>query len=239
VKEIENELKELIDGLRKNLPDVLKGVILYGSWAKGNPEKYSDIDVIALFSELDDEKIRKIREIISKIHTPRHLDFVYAKVEDFEREKIPLYTAIKKEGKIVFGECNMEISPVEPRIKYKDFFLRSKEFESHKIKMVEEIKKKHSYYGGIELCYVASKHAIQACLAMKGEGYSSKFKVLLPLCEKHFGSRIAEAFRKLFDIYVKSEYTHEIPTEEESDLALCLAKEVIRVYDMVEKEMGI
>jgi hypothetical protein len=38
---------------------------------------------------------------------------------------------------------------------------------------------------------------------------------------------------------VKSEYTHEIPTEEESDLALSLAKEVIRVYDMVEKEMGI
>ena len=238
MKEIENELTELIDKLKKNFPHTLKAVILYGSWAKGKAGDHSDIDVLVLFSNLDDENKRKIHEIYSKIHTSHHLDLVYAKLEDFEQEKIPLYTAIKKEGKIIFGECNMEISPLEPEIKYKEFFLRSKEFETNKIRMVEEIKEKHPYYGGIELCYIASKHAIQASLAMKGHGYSSKVKELLPLCERYFGNQIADAFRKLFHLYVKSKYTSQIPTEDESNLALSLAKEVMMVYDVVEKEMG-
>ncbi len=131
----------------------------------------------------------------------------------------------------------MELSPIEPQLKYREFFLRSKEFETGKIKMVEDIKKDYPSYRGIELCYVASKHAIQACLAMKGEGYSSKMSALLPLCEKYFGSQIANAFKKLFQLYIKSEYTLEIPTETESDLALNLAKEVIKVYDMMEEEI--
>ncbi len=236
MKEIENELSELVDTLKKTFPQTLKAVILYGSWAKGSSKENSDIDLIALFSELEDQNKRKIHELVFESYTKHHWDFVCATVEDFEKEKVPLYTAIKKEGRIIFGECNMEPSPIEPQIKYREFFFRSKEFETSKIKMVEKIKKEHPFYGGIELCYIASKHAIQASLAMKGEGYSSKIKVLLPLCEKYFGSKIADAFKRLFQLYVKSEYGLEIPTKTESNLAITLAKEVMKVYDMIKNE---
>ena len=82
--------------------------------------------------------------------------------------------------------------------------------------------------GIADFCFVASKHAIQAVLAMKGEGYSSKVAVLLPLTGKHLGKEIAEAFRKLFELYTKSEYGMESLTEEEARLALEHAKENLR-----------
>jgi len=239
VKEIEKKISELIDNLKKTFPQTFKALILYGSWAKGTAREDSDIDVIAIFSTLDSETRKKLFEFTFNTDSNHPLDFVYATVEDFERERMPLYTAVKKECKILFGGCNMELLNIEPHIKYKEFFLRSKEFETNKIKMAEEIKKEHPTYGGIELCYIASKHAIQASLAMKGAGYSSKVKVLLPLCEKHFGSQIADSFRKLFQLYIKSEYGLEPPSEAESTFALDLAKEVIKVYETVAEEMGI
>ena len=86
-------------------------------------------------------------------------------------------------------------------------------------------------YGIADFCFVASKHAIQASLAMKGEGYSSKVAVLLPLARKYFGRDIAEAFRTLFDLYTKSEYGIESLTEEEAMLALEHAKKILVVYN--------
>jgi predicted nucleotidyltransferase len=239
MKEIENELSKIIQIISEVFPETLKSIILYGSWAKGTAREKSDIDLLFVFSSLNDENNRRIHDLTIRIDTSHILDIVSASVEDFEKEKIPLFTAIKKEGRIVFGECNMEISNVEPKIKYREFFFRSKNFETSKIKMVEKIKEEDSFYSGIGLCYSASKHAIQASLAMKGEGYSSKIRVLLPLCEKYFGRNIADSFRKLFNLYVKSEYTLEVPTESESNLALLLAKEIIKVYEIIEKELDI
>lgn len=99
-----------------------------------------------------------------------------------------------------------------------------------KVKMAEDILKGHPSYGAVDLCFVASKHAIQITLAMKGLGYSSKVAVLLPLAEKYLGREIAETFRRLFDLYVKSEYELEFLTEKESKLAVEYAKKVMEVY---------
>lgn len=239
MEEIKNELIEIIDILKRNFLQTLKAVILYGSWAKGTAKKNSDIDLIALFSETENQNKSESQKLILNIDTKHRIDFSSTTIEDFEQEKIPLYTAIKREGVIIFGECNMEVLPIKPQLKYKEFFFKSKKFEIGKIRMVEDIKKEYPSYGGIEICYIASKHAIQACLAMQGEGYSSKISVLLPLCEKYFGSQIANAFKKLFQLYIKSEYGLEILSETKSDLALNLAKEIIKVYDMTEKKFNI
>jgi len=236
-KWIENDLLLFLDRTKNLFSGTLKAVILYGSWAKRTAKKDSDIDLLLVFSNINDVIKREVRELATKINTSHTLDIVTTTIEDFEKEKNPLYTAVKKEGKIIFGKCDMKIINVEPRIKYKEFFFRSKNFETNKIKMVEKIKKEYSSYSGIELCWFASKHAIQTCLAMKGCGYSSKFKVLYPLCKKHFGKNIADAFKKLFHLYIKSEYTAEIPSKEESNLALSLAKEIIKVYNIIEKEL--
>lgn len=229
-------VEKVVEKLKNHFPETLRAVILYGSWAKDTATESSDIDILVLFSVLDKDGKRKIHELTSEIDSEYHLDVVSAIIEEFEKEKIPLYTAVKKEGNIIFGECDMKISPENPIVKYREFFNISKDFEMEKIKMVEKIKKEDPFYSGIELCFVSSKHAVQASLAMKGEGYSSKVSILLPLCEKHFGKDISYAFRRLFQLYVKSEYGFEILTEEESKLGLELAKKVMEVYEMIENK---
>jgi len=65
---------------------------------------------------------------------------------------------------------------------------------------------------------------------MKGVGYSSKMMILLPLTEKYFGKEMAEVFKKLFHLYIKSEYGMEFLTDEEARLAVKYVQEVLTVY---------
>lgn len=230
-----NSIKELLESLTEKLKDSFKGtfkcLILYGSWAKGIAREDSDIDLLSIFEKVDGNIRKLLYEIENDTEEEKSITLVPATIEDFIKEKIPLYTAVKKEGKIIWGGVDLTINPEPPHIKYAEAFKKSKEFEMQKVKMAEEILKDHPSYGAADLCFVASKHALQMTLAMKGLGYSSKVAVLLPLAEKHLGKEIAETFKKLFDLYVKSEYGIEFLTEEESKLAVEYAKKVIEVFD--------
>jgi len=233
VDSLNDILCAIVNQLSENFRDNLKCVILYGSWAKGTARKDSDIDLLVIFEKLNTDIRKQLYEIKKEFDRDQNIEIVSTTLEDFKKEKIPLYTAIKREGKILLGKVDMSINPEEPMTKYREFFERSKEFETKKIEMAERIHKDHPSYGTAELCFVASKHAIQMALAMKGEGYSSKVSVLLPLAERHFGKHISDAFRKLFQLYVKSEYEVEFLTEEESGLAIELARRVLEVYNLI------
>jgi len=231
---LKDKLGNIQRNLSEKLKDNLKCLILYGSWAKGMATEASDIDLIVVLEKVDAD-IRKFLyecEMEGCADIERHITFLSVSIEDFRKENIPLYTAVKREGKIIWGNIDLTINPDTPHIKYAEFFKRSKEFEVQKIKIAEDILSKHPGYGSAELCFVASKHAIQAVLAMKGIGYSSKVKVLLPLTKEHLGEDIAKAFKKLLDLYTKSEYGVEFLTDEESRLAIEYAKKVLEVYNM-------
>lgn len=231
-------IQDIIRDIQKNLADRfgenLKCLILYGSWAKGTARKDSDIDILAVFEKVDGELRKSVYDIEGNIERnaerERSLTLVISNLEDFQKEKIPLYTAVKREGKVISGNMGLSINPEPPEIKYLEFFKKSYEFESRKIKIAEELLEKDFSTGTADLCFVASKHAIQAALAMKGEGYSSKVAVLLPLAERYFGKEISEPFRKLFELYIKTEYCIEFLTEEEAGSAVEYAKAVLKVY---------
>lgn len=57
---------------------------------------------------------------------------------------------------------------------------------------------------------------------MKGVDFSSKVKVLLPLLDEYFGSKVTVAFRPLFSfhIYVKAEYQFQFPNKDEGTLTM-------------------
>jgi predicted nucleotidyltransferase len=228
-------IKATIEELRKRLigkfQDNLKCLILYGSWTKGTASEYSDIDLLAIFEKVNGELRKSVWDITSDMSTERSITLVTSTVEDFTKEKLPLYTAVKKEGKIIWGNVDLTISQEKPDIKYAQAFKKSKEFETQKVITAEEMLKKHPSYGTAELCYIAAKHAIQMALAMKGIGYSSKVSVLLPLAKEHLGNEVSEKFRKLFELYIKSEYGVEFLTNEESKLAIEYAKEILKVYE--------
>ncbi len=122
----------------------------------------------------------------------------------------------------------MTVQPEPPEVKYAEFFEKSKETEYHKVQIAEEMLLQFPDHTGADLCFFAAKHAIQACLAMKGLGYSSKVSVLLPLVREHIGEDIAERFKKLFSLYIKSEYSPEFLSPEESAQCVSEAKEILR-----------
>jgi len=64
---------------------------------------------------------------------------------------------------------------------------------------------------------------------MKGRGYSSKVKVLLPIAENLLGKVVAEKLKMLFGLYVNSEYQNIDLTEEEAKTAIKTAKEILEV----------
>ena len=224
-------IEKIAENLTKRFHGNLKCLILYGSWAKGTARQTSDIDLLAVFDKSDKEIRKAVADIMGTLETERSITVLSTSLEEFQKEKIPIYTAVKKEGKVIYGNADMSVNPEPPEIKYAGFFRDSREFESRKIRTAEELLKKDMGYGMADFCFVASKHAIQAALAMKGEGYSSKVAVLLPLARKYFGRDIAEAFRTLFDLYTKSEYGIESLTEEEAMLALEHAKKILVVYN--------
>lgn len=230
IETIQDIIKSIREKIVERFGENLKCLILYGSWARGTAREHSDIDLLAVFARLDKEIRKFLDDVVSPIEKERSITLLSAGLNDFLKEKIPLYTAIKKEGKVIYGNADLTINPEPPEMKYTEFFKVSREFESRKVKIAEEIIDKDRGYGVADLCYVASKHAIQAALAMKGEGYSSKVAVLLPLAEKYFGKEIAEPFRKLFELYIKTEYGVEFLTEEEAKKAVEYARGIQKVY---------
>lgn len=227
-------IKDVLEDIKKNLTERfrenIRCLILYGSWAKGLAREDSDIDLLVVFEAMNKETGKVIHEIESHIDGERNITIVPTNLEDFRKERLPLFTAVKREGKVIYGDVDLSINPGSPKIKYSEFFKRSFEFESQKVKIAEELLEKDLASGVADLCFVASKHAIQAALAMKGVGYSSKMMILLPLTEKYFGKEMAEAFKKLFHLYIKSEYGMEFLTDEEARLAVKYAQEVLTVY---------
>lgn len=227
-------IEEILDRIQRSLverfPDNLSCLILYGSWIKGTARKDSDIDLVAIFDGLDKETQKSVDDIVRGLDQERSITIVSSNLEDFRKEKLPLFTAVKGEGKVIYGDVDLTINPEPPEIKYSEFFKRSREWELQKIKIAEELLEKDLASGIADLCFVASKHSIQAALAMKGEGYSSKMAILLPLAERYFGKEIAEPFRKLFELYIKSEYGLGFLTEEEAKLAAEYARKILQVY---------
>ena len=226
-------INKTIEALQKRLlerfSDNLKCLILYGSWAKGTAHEDSDIDLLVILNNADDKTRKLLYEIERDATEDKSITLLSSSVEEFQRERIPLYTAIKKEGNIIMGEIDIVINPEPPHIKYADYFEKSKEFETKKVKMAENIIKEYPSYGSADLCFVASKHAIQMALAIRGMGYSSKVAVLLPLAKENLGEDITDKFKRLFELYIKSEYGIEFLSQEEARLAIEYAKEILTV----------
>jgi len=133
-KSIQGDLKEVIRILRNKFGCNLQTLILYGSWIKGLAREDSDIDLLAIFNSKIEDLVRKVHMLVGKMRLERDISLVSASVKEFEKETIPLYTAVKREGQIIYGKVDLILNPEFSQIKYRDFFRRSADFEGEKIK---------------------------------------------------------------------------------------------------------
>ena len=96
----------LLERIRTNLQDAfkdrLRGVILYGSEARGQADPDSDIDLLVLLEGPVDGRrdswtcIRALYDLTLETERPIHAKPV--DVRDYEAQNFPLYRSVKREG---------------------------------------------------------------------------------------------------------------------------------------------
>ncbi len=102
------EIKKFVEQIQKILRNRLKKVILYGSYARGDFHKNSDIDIMIL-TDLDEEEIENYRDKISDVAYDIELDtgvILSPVIKNIEKYNIrtgfiPFYKNVQKEGVVL------------------------------------------------------------------------------------------------------------------------------------------
>lgn len=103
-------LQDFQTDLLKIYGENLQGIILFGSYARGDFRQGSDIDLLLLFDESynattkEDEIYDKIAEKI--VETNYVISLIPTSVQLFETKKTPLFLNVKKEGIELWKKMN-------------------------------------------------------------------------------------------------------------------------------------
>ena len=113
---IEKAIQEFVSKVNKLLGDRVKKIVLYGSYARGDYNKESDIDIMIL-TDLTNEEIikfrRKISDIAYDIEEANDFDiYISPLLKNLERfnywlEALPFYMNVQKEGVILSDSQNI------------------------------------------------------------------------------------------------------------------------------------
>lgn len=107
-REVKNIVDRFAKGLEQNKIKISK-IILFGSYAQGNPRQYSDIDLAVISPVFNNKGRFKIQSIIAKA-TPRDQEVLVAiepigySTKEYENTESGSFLGeIKKTGKIVYS----------------------------------------------------------------------------------------------------------------------------------------
>lgn len=106
------EIKKIITSLAQSLLNnriIVEKIILYGSYAKGNPREHSDIDIAIISPSFKGKKFFEIQADIARAF-PEYLSIVepigYSTDDYRSAERESLLGEIKKHGKILWNAGN-------------------------------------------------------------------------------------------------------------------------------------
>ena len=107
---INEVINEFIDEVNKILGSRVKKIILYGSYARGDFNKNSDIDIMILTDLTDDEIVEyrdKVSNIAFDIEFDNNFDVILSPlVKNIDKfnywlEALPFYMNVQKEGVVI------------------------------------------------------------------------------------------------------------------------------------------
>lgn len=101
-KEIESLLKQLKSGLRRMYGRQFKGAYLFGSYARGDFDSESDVDVLVMLSDFEryGEELRRTSELVGKLSLryDTTLSVIFAREQEWKNDTMPLLLNIRAEG---------------------------------------------------------------------------------------------------------------------------------------------
>ena len=109
-KEIENIITKFLHGINDILADRAKKIILYGSYARGDYSKNSDIDIMILTDLTDDEMYEyfvKVSDMAYDIESEYNFDItlspIIKNIDKFNDwlDALPFYMNVQREGVIL------------------------------------------------------------------------------------------------------------------------------------------
>lgn len=109
-RKIDIIIKKFISEVETLLGDRLKKIILYGSYARGDYDKNSDLDIMIL-TDFNDDEIIEYRQIIRDIACDLEIDndvIISPMLKNIDKYNnriniIPFYYNIQKEGVVLHG----------------------------------------------------------------------------------------------------------------------------------------
>lgn len=107
--EVRNLLSEVVEKYREVIQDKLVEIILFGSYARENQEQYSDIDIMVLIDD-SDENLKKFDKLLENINFELTMRYeilvspVLIKLNIFKayRDCLPFYINLLKDGVILY-----------------------------------------------------------------------------------------------------------------------------------------
>ena len=104
-RNVDNEIQKFVEEVQQLLGERLKKIILYGSYARGDYNKNSDVDIMVL-TDLSFEEIEEYRDKISDIAYDIELDtgiILSPIIKNIDKYNVrikfvPFYKNIQKEG---------------------------------------------------------------------------------------------------------------------------------------------
>ena len=109
-RSINKILKEFVEQINQLLGDRVKKIVLYGSYARGDYNKTSDIDIMIL-TDLSYEEIEKYRDDISDIAFDIELEkgvIISPIIKNIDKYNarvniVPFYMNVQREGVVLNG----------------------------------------------------------------------------------------------------------------------------------------
>ena len=108
-KKLKVIIDELIDRMCQVFGDKLKKVVLFGSYARGDYDEESDIDLMFMMDE-DENQLKKYHEEVSNIFTDINLKYdvlISGIIQDYNKfnryiNVLPFYNNVNNEGVILY-----------------------------------------------------------------------------------------------------------------------------------------
>ncbi|MBU1121228.1 MAG: nucleotidyltransferase domain-containing protein [Candidatus Omnitrophica bacterium] len=99
------QIREIVNCIRKNYP--LEKIILFGSYAYGQPEEDSDLDLLIVVKQSDLPRYKRAREIRKRLwgltDTPKDiLVYTEGEIKEWQEVKQAFITKIIDRGKVLY-----------------------------------------------------------------------------------------------------------------------------------------